>query len=212
MDERPANATRGSDGRLRTLRLLFCAALLLAMPAASHALTRTGAVGNVQYTVYAPDWTWQDREVNILVVLHRLVEEDLPVNVSLVFPPGKEADFTYSGKTEVDTVLTESGRYRDAFVGIKPLATAPRQVYPFRIRVRSGGEEAVVEYPLRTIRGAAVSPGKWAVLLPVAVALAWCFVFLFVLRRLSAPGAWRRPAAPLSEPETVEPWINRIPL
>ncbi|MDX9976355.1 MAG: hypothetical protein RBU21_25495, partial [FCB group bacterium] len=165
----------------------------------------------VEYTIYAPDWTWQNREVNILVVLSGAGDKLQPVKLNLVFPEGKAEDFEYKGKTEIATAIDGSMRERHAFVGIKPLSSAPRQVYPFQIRLQTAGGEAVVDYPLRTIRGAAVNPGVLAVLLPAGVAAAWCIVLLVALNKMAARGAWRTPSPQATEPEAPEAWITRNP-
>jgi hypothetical protein len=133
------------------------------------------------------------------------------VKLFLDLPKGKSDDFDYKGRTEIDTTVTGTAKTRSAFVGIKPLSKAPRQKYTFRVRVLPPGGEAVIYYPLQTIRGAAVSPGRLAVLLPAGIAAAWCIVLAIFLARNSARGAWYTPSEPATEPEAPEEWITRNP-
>lgn len=188
---------------------LPCLLALLSAPAA-QALASSGAVGDVRYTVYAPDWTWQGREINVMVVLRNEGLAEASVALRLILPPEKEA-FSYKGAADFALTVAPDSVERFAFTGVTPLTGHPRGVYRLALMVESGGEEARVEYPLRTIRGAVVSPGKWAVFLPALVALAWCAVFFLALRPLAPQGAWLVPAAPIPEPETKEPWIHQSP-
>jgi len=47
------------------------------------------------------------------------------------------------------------------------------------------------------IRGAVVSDGKWAAILPAAVAAAWCVVLALYFRRHAAAEAWKTASAPV---------------
>jgi hypothetical protein len=100
---------------------------------------------------------------------------------------------------------------RLALTDILALDGVPRQVYDFDVVLSSGGRDVHVAYPVRTVRGAVVSPGKWALFLPGGLALAWCIVFAFVVARFARPGAWRVPSAPVGESEKAESWINQEP-
>lgn len=193
------------------MRKALTIAILLSLPTLAYALTTHGTVSNIDYTVYAPDWTWQNREVNILVVLKGTGDTPQPVTLDLIFPEGKPDDFEYKGKTQIATAVDGATRKRHAFVGIKPLSRAPRQTYPFQLRIQSAGAEAVVDYPLRTIRGAAVNPGLLAVILPAGVAASWCIVLLIALNKMAARGAWRTLSPQAIEPEAPEAWITRNP-
>jgi hypothetical protein len=177
-------------------------------PRDALALTQTGTVDNLRYSVYAPDWTWQKRDINILVVLQNGGEERAEVSVTLVFPPGKEDHFRYDGERAIDLAVPAGKGVRHAFTNIVALDRVARQVYKFELVVACEGREARIAYPVRTIRGAVVSPGKWALFLPGGVALAWCLVFLAIIRRYAKPGAWRVPAEPVREPDMVQPWIQ----
>lgn len=53
--------------------------------------------------------------------------------------------------------------------------------------------------PIRTIRGAAVSDGLWAKLLPALTGLVWCGVVTFFIRRYIKPGTWRQTFTPDTE-------------
>ena len=186
---------------------------------APHAigLTETGSVDGIEYAVYAPDWTWQKRDVNILVVLENSGSEPAEVTLDLVFPPGKESHFQYEANgdelnpTRVEVTVPAGGTARRAYTNIRALDGVPRQTYQFELLIRVGGRVARVAYPVRTIRGAMVSPGKWALLAPGAVALAWCIVFALAATRFASARAWRTPSTPIDEPEQAEPWIDLEP-
>jgi hypothetical protein len=199
--------------RYRSMRafLLGATAVLAAVSGIqphAHALTDSATLGDLKFTVYAPDWTWQKRDINVLVVLENADSAAAQVTLSLRFPPGKEDHFEYGGEQSLSVAVPPGESVRHAFTDIRALDDVPRQVYDFTLSVIYGGREAQVVYPVRTIRGAAVSPGKWALLLPGGIALAWCIVFATVVRRFAEPGAWRIPSAPVPEPERGEPWMS----
>lgn|GEM_PF-851238 len=177
----------------------------------AHALTRTGRVGDLNFSIYAPDWTWQKRDINILAILENAGDEDTEVVLNLVFPPGKEDPFAYDGERQATLTVPSAETVRYAFTNILSLDGVPRQVYDFELTVRCAGHEAHVAYPVRTIRGAVVNPGKWALVLPGGIALAWCIVFAAVVRRFAQPRAWLVPGAPVSEPDKAESWMNLEP-
>lgn len=186
------------------------AALLAATLSAVNAYGLTGrdTLGDLRYTVYAPDWTWQDRDVNILVVLENRGSLPKTVSLALALPPGKEGDFQFDGEKEQTVSVDPGETVRRAFVNLRPLSTAPRQVYPLEVAVSAPEGEARVAYPLRTIRGAVVSPGRWAVFLPAGLALAWCLVFAVVLRRLSPPRAWLVPGEAVRDGGEEASWTR----
>ena len=204
--------------------LCVVAGLCLSVDAA--ALTAEGVVDNVAYSVYAPDWTWQNRDVNVLVVLENRSDTPRDVRVHFGIPPEKLADFGVGGKpvapdeakTTAEAQLGPEESTRLAFTGITLLAVnaaggkVPLGVYALSLAIESGEASAKVPYPLRTIRGQAFSGGRWVALLaPTAVALVWCLAFACALRRFAAAGAWKRPPNLLDEPEKKEPWIDRNP-
>jgi len=174
----------------------------------ADALTQSGSLDDLKFSVYAPDWTWQKRDINILVTFRNTGERAGKVTVSLVFPPGKEHHFRYDGARIINLTVPAGKTVRHAFTNIVALDGVPRQVYDFELVVYYQGQEARVRYPVRTIRGAVVSPGKWALFLPGGVALAWCVVFVAVIRRFAEPGAWRIPAEPVRERDMLQPWIR----
>jgi len=182
----------------------------------AYALTERGSIGDLSFTVYAPDWTWQKQNINILIVLENDGSESADVNLDLVFPPGKEDHFQYveNGEpkaTRIETVIHTGETVRRAYTNIHALAGVPRQTYDFEIMLSAGSRSARVPYPVRTIRGSMVSPGRWALFAPGAVALAWCIVFAVVMARLAPTGAWRYPGTPMTEPEKTDSWIDLEP-
>jgi len=177
----------------------------------AHALTQAGSIGDLRFTVYAPDWTWQKRDINILVVLENGGVEPVDVSLDLVLPPGKEDHFAFDKPTHIDVSVPSGETVRHAYTDIRALDNVPRQTYEFEIRLSLAGREIGVAYPVRTIRGAMVNPGKWALFAPAAVALAWCVVFAVVVSRLAVRGAWRRPGRRVAEPEKTDSWIDMEP-
>jgi len=181
------------------------------IPPDAHALTETGSVGDLRFAVYAPDWTWQKRDINVLVVLENTGRRPADVTLNLVFPPGKESHFRYETDPRVELIVPGRRTIRYAFTDIRALDGVPRQTYAFAIELGLDDRQVRVPYPVRTIRGAMVSPGKWALFAPGAVALAWCIVFAVVVGRMAPRSAWREPGAPTSAPEKTERWINVDP-
>jgi hypothetical protein len=177
----------------------------------ANALTEGGRLGDLKFAVHAPDWTWQKRDINVLAVLENEGNAPAEVAVSFELPSGKEDHFEYDGERSVSVTVPAGETVRHAFTGIHARDGVPRQVYEFTLSVSYEDREERVAYPVRTIRGAAVSPGKWALFLPGGIALVWCIVFAGVVRRFAEPRAWRVPSNPLPEPEKVESWIEKQP-
>jgi len=180
-------------GRMCALGLL--AWLLMSVPAL--ALTETGALGDLRYSLYAPDWTWQGRDVNILAVFENGGSEPAEVTVRLILPPGKDDDFDYKGPEVVTATVPPGESIRKAFTNVTARVGFPRQEYQFAFEVACGDRSAHVPYAMRTIRGQAFSGGKYvALFVPAGVALVWCIVVALVMRRFANPGAWKTPSPP----------------
>jgi len=184
------------------LGLLAC---LLACTRA-FALTQTGALGELHYAVYAPDWTWQGCAVNVLAVFENRGSEPAEVTVRLVLPPGNENHFAYDGPASLTATVPPGGTVREAFTNIMALTGFPLLDYPFAFEIECAGQSARVAYPVRTIRGQVFSGGKYAALfVPAGVALLWCIVVARVLRRFARPGAWKTPSQPYSDEAGAAP-------
>jgi len=204
--------------------IVTVAALELVAPGA-HALAERGRLGDLAFMVYAPDWTWQKRNVNLLYVLENPAAMPAEVTVTLEFPPGKENHFKVAsgelhkvarpeGERSVLTLPVDvpaGGTQRCAMTDIQAVDGVPRQVYDFAIVFRCGEDEARVAYALRTVRGAAVSSAKSALYIPVVVALAWSVLFAVALARFAARKAWRTPNEPIAASIDREPWIDQNP-
>jgi hypothetical protein len=54
-----------------------------------------------------------------------------------------------------------------------------------------------IPYDIETVRGAVVSDGLWAALLPAILAALWCAVLGAYLVRRAKPGAWKTPSEPV---------------
>lgn len=175
--------------------LFFFALIVLSLPAA--ALTERCEIDGVRLTIYAPDWTWQRQNVNVLFVAENPSGAARSIQIELTFPPGKEADFKIGNSDSLNIEVGGGETVRGAITDVYANDGVPRQVYAFEFRIRGGDQELRVPYSLRTIRGAAVGSARWALYLPVIVALVWSVVFALVLPRWSAAGAWRSPHAPL---------------
>jgi hypothetical protein len=176
----------------------------------AQGLTERTSVEDLHVTVYAPDWTWQRRDVNILMVLENKGDAPLEARLGLLLPPD-DASWSYDGPTRIETSVPPRGVTRAAFTGITAANSAPRRIHELSLRIESAGRTQTLDYPVRVVRGAAVSPGVWALLLPLGVALAWCIVFALTLLKLAPAGAWRRPG-PAYEPPAERPaWIEERP-
>lgn len=185
-------------------------ALVLA-GANAAALTHVAQLDGLDVTIYAPDWTWQNRYVNILAVCANRTGHDVEAHLALVLPESEPAAFAYGGPCEVNVAVPAQGSVRHAFTNILALPAAPRGEYEIALVLSSGSREARVPYAVRTIRGE-VFTGRWmALVVPPALALIWCVAFVLVLRRFAAPGAWRTPSPAVEDPEVKETWIEQTP-
>lgn len=199
-----------SSTRLAALFWALGTALACARPA--EALEHSSAVGDIAFSVFAPDWTWQNRAVNVMFVLKNQGARDAEVTIALRLPEGKEADFKADSGNLATTVSVPAGAtVRAALTDILARSGPPRQVYPCALSVGSGESAAEVPYPLRTIRGAVVSSARWAMYLPVAMTLCWAIVIAVVMTLLTSRRAWLEPAAPISEPNERPAWIDETP-
>ena len=176
-----------------------------------YAMTATDTLGGVTFTVFAPDWTWQKRDINVLVVLTNSGNKPERVTVELDLPAGKEDHFQVETPLTYELNIPAGKTVRHAFTNIHAQGGVPRQTYKFAIVLRSASAEVRLPYPLKTIRGAAVSPGAWAVIVPAGLAFAWCIVFAIAMRKLAGQGAWRTSGPSVDEPEETEPWIRAEP-
>lgn len=186
--------------------LVLCAAFLI-HPSHAMAYEAIESIGNLSITVYAPDWTWQNRDINLLVVARNAGALPHTLTLTLHWPEGAENDFRYAGETGKRLTVPPGGTERISFAGITALARG--REYRFRVIASAAGEEAHFEYPVKTIRGAVVGSGNWALYLPAGIALIWCVAFAVVLRRFAAPGAWRQPGPPIAAPEAPPSWIDQ---
>lgn len=203
-----------------TRPLLATVALTLSMAFPAAALVQSEELGKTEFTVYAPDWTWQKQDINILVVFENTSGEPVERTVELVVPEAFREHFGHRGvasipeDTLVDTVTVPAhATARAAITGITALDGFPLRRYPMELRIAADeeGQAREVMFELQTIRGAAVNSGKWALYLPVGVALAFCLVFALVISRFAAPGAWKRAGASLTEPGDVPSWVHEEP-
>jgi len=197
-----------------TFVLLVC----VAFPAA--ALVQSGKLAETRFTVYAPDWTWQKQDINILVVFENTAAEPVERTVELILPEGFRDHFGHHGTTSIPadaltrTVTVPANETaRTAITAVTALDGFLLQQYPLELRIATEDalQEQKVAFALQTIRGAAVNPGKWALYLPVGVALVFCLVFALVINRFAAPGAWKRAGASLIQPHEVPAWVNKEP-
>ena len=188
-----------------------------AVAPSAWALTQEGRVGDVTFTVYAPDWTWQKRDVNVLVVLKNEGTEQVDASVQVVLPPAKENDFSVDTSKIREPLhcavsLPPKETVRRGFTGITAKDGVPLQTYAFAVEVSVGDEKTVVAYPLRTIRGEVIGGSRWAALVvPGGVALVWCIAFALIFKRFAKPGAWKVASEPLAESADKESWIDQNP-
>ena len=174
------------------------AVLLLSLPA--FAMTETGTLGELHCSLYAPDWTWQGGDLNILAVFENDGAEPAEVTVRLVLPPDKEDHFDYDGPASLAATVPPGETVRKAFTNVNALKGFPRQEYEFAFEIDANGQSKRAAYPMRTIRGQVFSGGRMVALcVPAGVALVWCIVVALVMRRFAKAGAWKTPSPPLSD-------------
>jgi len=186
-------------------------------PGIASAFTGEARLSEVTVTAYAPDWIWQDREINILLVARNAGSATVPVTVELQYPSDAAQFFAYKGETRKTMEVMAGGIGRQGFAGIIALEhtpdgqRAPLGRYEFRLQVTAGPERAEIRYPVTTIRGAAVSPGAMAIYLPVGLALAWCAVFYAFLAWRQGRGAWRGFSSNALDRVESPEWVEEAP-
>lgn len=160
------------------------------------ALEATGTVGPLKYAVYGPDWTWQQRDLNIMLVLENTGVEQVGGLARVVLPDAEPLPFVTEQPLSQKFEIFPGQTLRLAFTQIKATDQAPRGIHNLGIGIGIYGDFAEVPYPVRTVRGAVVSPSKWALLLPVALTGMWSIVLYVALRRMGGARAWLVPGAP----------------
>jgi len=201
------------------IRIIACVAVLVyGTPA--FALESEGDVAGVHYEIYAPDWTWQGRDANIMAVFENRTDATASCAVSLIISEEYRDHFGRNGAAAtpetsplVEEIAVAPGETRRiALTGLTALHGFPRQTYPLILSIRVNETATSVDYPLRTIRGQAVSEGRAVALgVPIGVALLFSAAFAFVLRRTGNPDAWKIVPEPTPEPDQLDSWINQIP-
>ena len=178
--------------------LFACTVCFLAVSTVATATTLVVEENGIHVTVYAPGWIWQGQNVNVLVVLENTGNATAELELALRLPEGLEDHFEFSGPVAQSVTLNPKERKRIAFANIASRSGFPRQTYPFEILVSSGNQDLrsgfIIPYSIKTVRGAAVSEGLWAALLPAILAALWCLVLGGYLLRRAKPGAWKTPS------------------
>lgn len=171
---------------------IMAACIVAAFSGDARALSKTEQLGDIRVSVFAPDWTWQKRDINILATFENQGVAPVKAALSVQFPPGLETHFQFTGEPAVTLSLNPGETQRAAFTAITALDGVPCQEYAFALKARSGAETIRIPYPVRTIRGEVVNPGKWALYLPAGIGLVWSLVFALIIPRFAERGAWRR--------------------
>ncbi len=177
--------------------VLLCVVAVLAVAAPARAFTVQREWGGVSVTVHAPDWTWQKRDINILLIARNPGDVSVAIPMRCVLPEGLEDHFTWDGNRELTLTALPGETARACFSGITALDGVPTGDYAFAITLGTGASAQGIEYPVRTIRGAAVNPGPWALYLPALLALLWCVVFAGALVYMGGWRAWREHGEPI---------------
>ncbi|GMW03410.1 MAG: hypothetical protein AMXMBFR84_45440 [Candidatus Hydrogenedentota bacterium] len=187
----------------------------------AFALSESGQSGDLAYSIYAPEWTWQKRDINLLIVLRNTgADESLPVESRLHLPKGDEGDFGIGGNAgdfpedflRRTVEIPPGGTLRIAYAGITALKSAPGDVYAFGLELNHAGVRIELPYPVRIIRGEIFSGGRWMALgVPAGVGLVWCVAFAWYLGRRAGFLAWLRIPHPIDEPREKDPWIEQTP-
>jgi len=185
-------------------RLILLALCAVASPPA-WGWTQTGMLGTVRYSVYAPEWTWQKQNVNLLFVFENRGPAPARVQARLEFPADNPSHFLVTEQPGqaielrdeipralfLETPLGVGEEARRAFTNIYAKDGVPRQTYDFAVVLGTGVEEIRLPYALKTVRGAVVGRARSAIYIPVVVAGVWSILFVLILKRYAAPGAWR---------------------
>lgn len=175
-------------------------------------LTETRDVGTVSVTVYAPDWSWQQGAVNVLVTLENSGSDPVDCKLSMLLPESSVDHFVVAdGFGDITVTVSAGETTRAAFTNLVPKSGHELQVYPLQITARVGEMQAFFEYPLQTIRGPMVSGAQWAMFLPAVICVLWCVTFIVALRRFATPGAWKTPAALSMDDTAHEAWMDETP-
>jgi hypothetical protein len=193
---------------------------LIAQSASAFGLAAEGVAGGVEYSVYAPDWTWQGRDANVMAVLENTSNSEISCHLSLVIPENVVDHFGRNGApfaadstpftTEVTVPPGETRRV--ALTGLTALHGHPLQTYQLQVTIQADDDAALIPYPLQTIRGQAVSEGRAVALgVPIGVALLFSAAFALVLRTTAGPHAWKVAGPTAEEPAEPEPWIATTP-
>lgn len=203
--------------RSSVLALALLTPLVCCAPAG--ALQERVRIGGVEVAVYGPDWTWQGRDVNVLVVMRNGTTSPADVSVRLRIPSEARSAFgrmdrAYEWTSEEltrEVTVEADGAVRQAFAGITALSDAPLGEYAFTVELAVGDARHEAVYPVQVVRGAAIRGGRWAALsVPAAIALVWCAAFVVVLSRMAGPRAWRTSPEPLTEPADAPAWIREV--
>lgn len=192
----------------------------LSYTASAFGLAAEGTAGAIRYSVYAPDWTWQGRDANVMAVLENTGGIVVDCTVSLRIPEPVLDHFghdgaPFTGNSEplsASVSVLPGATRRIAVTGLTAMHGHPLQEYALEVTIRADDRGVVVPYPLQTIRGQAVSEGAAVALgVPIGVALLFSAAFAAVLRGSSRPDAWKLAGPPAEEPTEPEPWINTTP-
>ncbi len=207
--------SKRSPARDVSVLALLCAAILI--PSTASAFTGEARLGDLSVTAYAPDWIWQDREINILLVARNAGSAPVSVSFELKYPEDGAGYFSLKDGMQRAVDVARGAIGRQGFAGIVALEhtpdgrQAPLGLYEFRLQVSAGMERGEIRYPVTTIRGAAVSPGALAIYLPVGISLAWCVVFYWVLTRWQGRGAWRKYSTGALDLLVSPEWVEETP-
>jgi hypothetical protein len=190
---------------MKPLRILASIAMLAILPCLrATALEATGALGDLHYAIYGPDWTWQKRDINIMVLLDNTGSAPAIGMLRIALPETEPLPFVTEQPLVQPFEVPPGGTLRLAFTQIQATDQAKRGVYDLAIGLGTYGNVEQIPYRVRTIRGAAVSPGKWALLLPVLLTALWGAVMFVAMRRMAAPRAWATPG-PAFQPDGEAP-------
>ena len=186
----------------------------------ADALESESDAAGVHFGVYAPDWTWQGRDINVMAVFENTSASPTTCAITLEIDSDHVDHFGRNGAPSspdsgplVSEVSVPPGETRRiALTGITALNAFPRQVYPLILRVSVDDADIRIDYPMRTIRGQAFSEGRVIALgVPIRVALLFAVAFAAVLRKSGDSDAWKTVPHSAAEPEVPEPWINQPP-
>lgn len=176
----------------------------IAASATAQAGVTTAESDGVRATLYAPDWVWKGQNLNFLVVVDNESNEAVDANLDLSVANAELDEISVSRAEAARLTIDPGASSRFGFANVATNNAIVDKEYAFVVVAAAPVDSSKtfrIEMPsdVRVIRGAVVSEGIWAAIVPAAVAAAWCVVLALYFRRYAAPAAWKTPSPAIWE-------------